>query len=53
MITVGYGDIVPYNNLEKILCIFIMLIACGFYGYSLNTLGTIINQILIKGQEIE
>ena len=30
-----------------------MLVACGVYGYILNTIGTIINQILIKGKEIE
>lgn len=43
MITVGYGDIVPSNNSEKILCIFTMLIACGVFGYSLNIIGVIIN----------
>lgn len=43
MITVGYGDIVPQNNKEKILCLLTMLIACGVFGYSLNIIGVIIN----------
>jgi len=43
MITVGYGDLVPSNNDEKIICILIMLIACVVFGYSLNTIGVIIN----------
>lgn len=38
-ITVGYGDIVPVNTNEMILCILTMLIACGVFGYSLNIIG--------------
>jgi len=45
MITVGYGDILPTNNDEKILSVFTMLIACGVFGYSLNIIGTIINEL--------
>ena len=45
MITVGYGDVLPANTYEKILCIFTMLIACGVFGYSLNVIGTIINEL--------
>ncbi|KRX04525.1 Cyclic nucleotide-binding protein [Pseudocohnilembus persalinus] len=33
MITVGFGDINPTNNIEIILCIITMLIACGVFAY--------------------
>ena len=37
MITVGYGDIVPVNNNEKIYSIFAMLVACGVFAYTMNS----------------
>lgn len=40
MITVGYGDIVPQNNLEKIIALFTMLLACAVFGYSMNTVSS-------------
>lgn len=43
-ITVGYGDILPVNCDEMILCIITMLIACALFGYSLNTIGSIISE---------
>ena len=39
MITVGYGDILPSNYDEMILCIITMLIACAVFGYSINIIG--------------
>lgn len=45
MITVGYGDITPSNNLEVVLCIITMLIGCGLFGYSINTMGMILDKI--------
>lgn len=39
MLTIGYGDITPTNNMEKIYCIIMTLIACGIFGYSINTIG--------------
>ena len=53
MITVGYGDIVPSNNSEKITCIFIMLIACGVYAYSFNIIGSIIQDYFKRDQELD
>lgn len=53
MITVGYGDILPTNNEEKILSVFTMLIACGVFGYSLNIIGTIINEFFKEDYEID
>ena len=45
MNTVGYGDIVAQNNLEKIFCIFFIYIACGLFAYTLNVVGNILQQI--------
>ena len=45
MITVGYGDISPKNAKEKIFVIFIMLFACGVFAFSLNRVGTIIQEM--------
>lgn len=39
MITVGYGDILPVNSDEMVLCIATMLIACAVFGYSMNIIG--------------
>jgi len=45
MNTVGYGDIVPQNDIERIFCIFFIYIACGLFAYTLNVVGNIIQQI--------
>ena len=42
MITVGYGDIVPINNHEKIFAIFTMLLSCGVFAYTMNTMGSVL-----------
>lgn len=39
MVTVGYGDITPKTTLELFCGIFSILIACGMFGFSLNTIG--------------
>lgn len=45
MVTVGYGDVTPVNNVEKLLSICTILIACGVFGYSLNIIGAIISDL--------
>ena len=44
MLTVGYGDIAAKNTIECIFCIINMFICCGVYGYSLNLIGSILDQ---------
>ena len=44
MITVGYGDIHPYTNYEKIYVIIMTLISCGVFAYSVNTIGNIFQE---------
>ncbi len=36
MITVGYGDIIPKNTIEKIFVIFMTLLSCGVFAYCVN-----------------
>ena len=44
MATVGYGDITPYTNNEKIFVMFAMIISCGLFAYSVGSIGTIVNR---------
>ena len=48
MITVGYGDITPITNAEKIYVIFFTLISCGVFAYSVNTIGSIFREVALK-----
>jgi len=36
MITVGFGDIVPISNIEKLFSIFMMILACGVFAFALS-----------------
>lgn len=44
MLTVGYGDIVPVNTLERIVNILIMLLGCGIFAYSMNKIGQLLHR---------
>lgn len=43
MTTVGYGDILPTNNNERIVCMLAMFIASGVFAYTMNKIGTAIS----------
>lgn len=45
IVTVGYGDIYPENEIEVLVAIFIILVGCGVFAYSLNSIGEIINDM--------
>jgi hypothetical protein len=45
MLTIGYGDNVPVNSIEKIITIIFILCACLWFSYSINFIGGIINDI--------
>lgn len=51
--TVGYGDIVPCNNLEKIYCIIAMLIGGGIFAFNINKLSYIFGDISKNSREIK
>jgi hypothetical protein len=42
MNTVGYGDIVPVNNIERVFVIAVTLVSCGVFAFSVNSIGNII-----------
>jgi hypothetical protein len=42
MITVGFGDVVPVNESEKIFVTFTMLLSCGVFAYTMNTMGVVL-----------
>ncbi|EWS72750.1 cyclic nucleotide-binding domain protein (macronuclear) [Tetrahymena thermophila SB210] len=41
MTTIGYGDITPQSDLEMLTVIFVALISCGVFGYSINSIENI------------
>lgn len=42
MVTVGYGDVLPVTAAEKTICVVLMLVSCGIFAYSMNTIGNIL-----------
>lgn len=45
IVTVGYGDIVPTNLTELIISIFVIIVGCGVFAYSVNSFGMIITDM--------
>ncbi|CAD8125103.1 unnamed protein product [Paramecium sonneborni] len=45
MTTVGYGDIVPVNEIELMACIMIVLLSSAIFAYTLNTITTVLKDI--------
>ena len=37
----GYGDIGPVTNIEKVFVICMTLIICGVFGYTVSSIGEI------------
>ncbi|EGR30305.1 cation channel family protein, putative [Ichthyophthirius multifiliis] len=53
MITVGYGDVLPTNAKEYILCIITMLISCGVFAYAVNQIGSIFELLGRQDKELK
>lgn len=51
IVTVGYGDISPKNSVEVIFTIGTILVGCGVFAYSLNSVGNILNDISKEERE--
>lgn len=41
MLTIGYGDIIAVNDIERIFTIIMACVTCGVFGYTINAIGTI------------
>lgn len=41
-LTVGYGDIVPVTNIERIFVIGMALVICGLFAYTISSIGNIL-----------
>lgn len=44
MTTVGYGDIYPITNTEKLFAMLSMLVACGVFAYVVGSIETIVRR---------
>lgn len=42
--TVGYGDIVPHSNFEKLYSVVVMIIGVGLYGYLIGNVVSVITK---------
>ena len=51
MITVGYGDIIAVTDVERLFAIIVMLMSCGVFAYSLNSMGSIFQEMYKKENE--
>jgi hypothetical protein len=51
-ITIGYGDIVPLNTLEKLFTIFVILLGVSFYSYIIGNIIDIMSQFNKKRNKL-
>ena len=42
MTTVGYGDVVPHNDAERMFEIYMMILSCAFYGFILGSMASLV-----------
>jgi hypothetical protein len=52
MITVGYGDISPKNDLEVAISSVAMLFGCGFFAYAISSIGFIVEKFDLKKKNL-
>ncbi|KAL4480549.1 hypothetical protein ABPG72_022304 [Tetrahymena utriculariae] len=53
MVTVGYGDIYPVNNYERLLSIGTILVACCIFAYIVNSIGNIFQDFFRHAQIVK
>ena len=52
MISIGYGDITPKNPTEVAFTIVIQFLSCLLYGYSINSIWSIVQELNMKKMKI-
>jgi hypothetical protein len=50
--TVGYGDIHPVNDMERMIALIWMVVGIGYYSYNIGNLSSIINTIDVKSAHL-
>lgn len=45
MMTVGYGDITPQNQIEVVVCILSVVMGCVVYAYNISNIGMILQDL--------
>ncbi|EGR33189.1 hypothetical protein IMG5_060030, partial [Ichthyophthirius multifiliis] len=55
MVTIGYGDIVAYTEVEKVFTIIMIFISCSVFAYSINLIGEQVKElnkeeVILKGK---
>ncbi|EAR99958.2 cation channel family protein (macronuclear) [Tetrahymena thermophila SB210] len=53
MITVGYGDIVPSNNFERVASVGTMLISCVIFAYTISQIGQIFSDLFSQDRQMK
>ncbi|EAS03000.2 cation channel family protein (macronuclear) [Tetrahymena thermophila SB210] len=53
MITIGYGDVTPITIYERIYVIFVTLMSCGVFAYSLNQIGLLIQALTKTSNQLK
>lgn len=52
-ITIGFGDFYPVNTVERIYIIFMCLITCCVFAYTVNKIGEIVQSISRRSNEFQ
>jgi len=52
MSTIGYGDRTPKTSAEKIFVVFMSIVACGVFGYSISAISSILQEMNKKDEEM-
>ena len=53
MNTLGFGDITPTNDAEKIFCVFLIYITCTMFAYIINSIGIILQNLNKDNREFK
>ena len=53
MMTVGYGDITPQNEVEIIVCIISVVLGCSVYAYNISSIGMLLQDLNKENAEFE